>query len=203
MSEPAMSLRERSKAKRRETIRREAMRLFTERGFEGATIQDIADAAELAPRTVTMYYPSKLDIALSWTNETAQRLVATFREHPDAEFTDVVGIWLEREKQAADPELVALALAMLEANPALSAVSDGQVNEAMHVAGASLTTQMRLEPGDPLFAVACAAVHGAITEYIKSTSRPAAQPDAQDAFLTYLRAIIETAHTASTRTQRP
>jgi AcrR family transcriptional regulator len=42
------------------------MRLFTERGYDATTIVEIASVAsvaELAPRTVTGYFPSKIDMA--------------------------------------------------------------------------------------------------------------------------------------------
>ena len=44
-------LRERKKQRTRETIVREAMTLFAERGFEPTTIVEIAEAADIAPRT--------------------------------------------------------------------------------------------------------------------------------------------------------
>src|SRR5215472_11475032 len=67
-------LRERSKARRRAQIQRTAMRLLAERGYDSATVADIADAAEVAPRTVTGYFQSKADLALSYADETATRL---------------------------------------------------------------------------------------------------------------------------------
>ncbi|MFD5763974.1 TetR family transcriptional regulator, partial [Streptomyces sp. NPDC127044] len=56
-------LRERSKARRREAIVRAAYELFAERGFDATTIADIAAAAEVSPRTVTLYFPSNLELA--------------------------------------------------------------------------------------------------------------------------------------------
>ncbi|MBO1767835.1 TetR/AcrR family transcriptional regulator [Allobranchiibius sp. GilTou38] len=191
------SLRERSKARRRKAIRREAMRLFAERGFDGATIQDIAQAAEVAPRTVSMYFPTKLDIALSWSNEAAERLAAAFHEHPELEFADVIARWLDRERQSADPELASSALAMLDANPTLRAAWDAQVGDAMQVAAESLTRQLRMDPDGLLFAVASAAVGAAITQYAKTTARTPAGPQEQETFLAYLRSIIDTANAMS------
>jgi hypothetical protein len=58
-------LRERSKARRQAAIIRAAYELFAERGYDATTVADIAEAAEVAPRTVAMYFPAKQDIALS------------------------------------------------------------------------------------------------------------------------------------------
>lgn len=193
MSHPETSLRERSKAKRRDAIRREGMRLFTERGFDGATIHDIAEAAELAPRTVSMYYPTKLDIALSWSNEVIGRLAATFQDLPNTPFTEVIAVWLEREKQAANPEIATLAVAMFTANPALSAVSTAHLSDILRVAGDSLVEQLQLSADDPLLPMAAAAVGGALTEYVRTTSQVALDTTSQDRFLAYLSTIIEAA----------
>ncbi len=47
-------LRERSKARRRTAIIRAAYELFAERGYDATTVADIAEAAEVAPRTGAM-----------------------------------------------------------------------------------------------------------------------------------------------------
>jgi len=60
-----MGLRERKKLRNRRQIERAALDLFAERGFQAATLADIAEAAEVAPSTVHMYFPTKLDIVFS------------------------------------------------------------------------------------------------------------------------------------------
>jgi AcrR family transcriptional regulator len=60
--EAAPGLRERKKQRTRERIVEAAFELFDQRGFEGTTIADIADAADIAPRTFFAYFPSKDDV---------------------------------------------------------------------------------------------------------------------------------------------
>ena len=52
-------LRERKKDRTRATITRVALELFARDGFHATTIPDIAEAADVAPRTVSTYFPSK------------------------------------------------------------------------------------------------------------------------------------------------
>ncbi|WP_137993651.1 TetR/AcrR family transcriptional regulator [Streptomyces vilmorinianum] len=85
MSEPPppLSLRERKKLRTRAAIRQATYRLIAEQGYEAATVDRIAEAAEVSPSTVVRYFPVKEDILL--TDEADALMEARLRARPAGE----------------------------------------------------------------------------------------------------------------------
>ena len=53
---------ERRKRRTRQAIQTAALKLFAERGYRETTINDIAERADVAPRTVTVHFPAKEEL---------------------------------------------------------------------------------------------------------------------------------------------
>lgn len=70
----APTLRERNKARARAEIASAALRLFTERGFAGVTVDDIVAAAGVSRRTFFRYFETKEDALLADYPELTIRL---------------------------------------------------------------------------------------------------------------------------------
>ncbi len=70
-------LRARKKQQTRRAIERAALDLIEANGFDGTTIDDIAAAANIAPRTFFHYFPSKEDVVVADYSKRLERIVVT------------------------------------------------------------------------------------------------------------------------------
>jgi AcrR family transcriptional regulator len=79
---PQLGLRERKKQQTREKIARVALQLFAERGYDATTLADVAEAADVSPRTIFAYYASKEDILFCEEGIFLERLKRMLDERP-------------------------------------------------------------------------------------------------------------------------
>jgi AcrR family transcriptional regulator len=168
-----MGLRERSKARRRATIILAALELFAERGYDATTVADIAAAAEVAPRTVALYFPSKQDIAMAEFGQTVDELTRALRERTAGEsITAIMARWLRTGADRAGADRAGadragadvageLSRRMFAANPELNALRTLAMAAAIAASAEEIARDTGLAPGDVggrLAAVAAVAV---------------------------------------------
>ena len=92
----AEGLRERKKQRTREQIVEAAMKLFAERGYHATTIADIAEAADVAPRTFFSYFPSKEAVVFHNVDRNLDGLAAALRDRlPGETAFDGLRRWID------------------------------------------------------------------------------------------------------------
>jgi AcrR family transcriptional regulator len=121
-TDPRLGLRERKKLAARLALQRAALELTAERGLDHVTVEDIAAAADMSPRTFFNYFPSKEDALVAPDEhrlaELTRRLVARPAAEPPLEALRVVLVDQMRE-QEEDLDLLRLRMSVVEPNPAL------------------------------------------------------------------------------------
>jgi len=115
-------LRERKKLRTQRELAATALRLFAERGYDSVTVEEIADAVEVSPRTFFRYFPSKEDVLFA----DEPQLVAALREaivgRPPGEpvLEAILNALLEvADVLADDPEHILLHAQIISHTPAL------------------------------------------------------------------------------------
>jgi AcrR family transcriptional regulator len=180
-------LRERSKARRRAAIIRAAYELFAERGYDATTIADIAEAAEVSPRTVTMYFPAKQDIALSRVSDGVADLTGAIRDRrPGETLHDAFGRWLlTSSAEPEERELYRLARRMFAANPDLGALRTARMAAGVREGAAMIAADTGSTP-DAIAPRIAAAAAAAIAMEVIDTEPGAEREQAVAAAMRFL-----------------
>jgi AcrR family transcriptional regulator len=92
----AEGLRERKKQRTRQQIIDAAMSLFAEGGYHATTIADIAEAADVAPRTFFSYFPSKEAVVFHNVDRDMDSLAEVLRNRlPGENVFDALRRWID------------------------------------------------------------------------------------------------------------
>ncbi|UQT61745.1 TetR family transcriptional regulator [Streptomyces durmitorensis] len=123
-------LRERKKQRTRDALLRAALELFTTKGYEETTVDEIAEAVDVSQRTFFRYFTNKEETAFAVQEMVEQRFVETLRERPADETPfvalrgAVIGAWdaMGRSIEEVVPvELHMRTYQMIESTPSLLA----------------------------------------------------------------------------------
>jgi AcrR family transcriptional regulator len=103
-------LRERKKERTREAIIDAALDLFERNGYDATTVEDIAAAADVSPRTFFRYFESKLDLIMARSTTHAEKGIGPLlaARPADEHLLDAVRhvMRTELEEQLGDPLIV-------------------------------------------------------------------------------------------------
>ncbi|MFE0136948.1 TetR family transcriptional regulator [Streptomyces sp. NPDC059037] len=166
------------RARARRTMRAElaalALELFTERGFDETTVEDIARAAGLSKRSFFRYFPSKEDVVFGAVESMAEEIADEVRGRPADEapwdcLHQVLRAWQQRI-HGSGQELAELTL--IEATPSLRARLH-QRRDAMRAQVADALaqrpdTKLDAFTADVLTSSAAAALDAADREWLRS-----------------------------------
>jgi AcrR family transcriptional regulator len=103
MAPEVVDRQERRKRRTRQAIQKAALGLFAERGYRETTISDIAERAEVAPRTVTVHFPAKEELLLDaepFTLDSLRERLAARRPHESA--LEALRDWMAATMTEAD-----------------------------------------------------------------------------------------------------
>lgn len=185
MSTEPISLRERKKARTREALVEAALRLFAERGFEATTVADIAEAAEVSPRTFFTYFPSKEDVLFARRQDRIERIRdALAKRAPDESFLDA----LRRAAHdiIADPSFRTdeqrIHMQLIASHPDLAARALRDLLVAEQEVAAAIAADLGVDQTDPRPQVAAAAAVNALRGAFAAWYLSGASGDPQPAF---------------------
>jgi AcrR family transcriptional regulator len=192
-------LRERKKLATRLALHEAALRLVADRGLDAVSVDDIADRADVSPRTFFNYFPSKIDAILGLDPEGPHRQAAAFLGRPaDESATDALRATARAQavEMAEDSDLWPLRLKVIDAHPALLghlAAAFGEAEKALAGAIAERTgTQVGADVQPTLLAgVAGVAIRTSLHRWLAgdfTASLPALVDEAWDALVAGLPA---------------
>jgi AcrR family transcriptional regulator len=182
-------LRERKNLRTRQAIIRATAELTLEVGFAAATIPKIAERADVAPRTVSVWFPVKEDILFEDIGDQVARIEAQLRDG-EGTVVDRLERWLAEESQRLRPDIdiAALRFRAILADPQLRA-RELQLLEPMRTAIARAAAHDLQEPEQSMRPqiLATAAMGFLMTIRTQNLAR-AMTPEQRVAGLAFLRA---------------
>jgi len=148
MAAAGQGLRARKNERTRNAILRATLELSLEVGFERATVAQIAERADVSPRTVHTWFASKEDIVIGALDLPIERLT-TELEQGEGDVLDRLRRWIEIEgEHRTEPdELTRLRHRVLLADPHLRAAQRARQQAIEEVVAAAVAKDVGLPAG--------------------------------------------------------
>jgi AcrR family transcriptional regulator len=139
--------RERKKLQTRDNIARVALELFAERGYDETTLAEIAEAAEVSPRTIFSYFESKEEILFCDAPAKLEQMKEKLAQRPEGSTT----VDALRDLLAAMPppdELAMLRKRAIRNSPTLNLKLRARVAELEPALAESFAKDLGSDPDD-------------------------------------------------------
>lgn len=178
-------LRERKKIRTRETIRREALRLFAQHGYANTTVEQIAEAADISASTFFRYFSNKASLLIPDQRLTPiidAFLAAPAHLSPIAAYRSAVQLMFGAMTEAdwkRESERQSLLYSLTEGQAALYA----QWMETIKILTHALSLRLGLPVGDPRLRITAGAMAGAMASVMHGNVMPPTDIDHALAFL--------------------
>jgi AcrR family transcriptional regulator len=177
-------LREKKKHKLRQTVQREAFRLFAEQGYEATTVEQIAEAAEISTTTFYRYYSSMVDVVLAGGGyEPPDGAVDLFAELASA--SDITAalrsmVGTAMRSMASDRDEMLARYSLIFSVPELWAAFQHRQQQGRGQAEELLARWLHAEPDSYPVRLAVAGYAAAVTETLRYWTDHRGEPDLAD-----------------------
>jgi AcrR family transcriptional regulator len=190
-----VGLREMKKNRLKQTVEREALRLFAEQGYEATTVEQIAAAAEISTTTFYRYFSSKEHLVLSGAYEEEQGL--HFTELPAGlPLADSMRAMLAKLRESGDVggdrNAMLARFRLINSVPELRAGQQQHTQEGMQGLARMLAEPAGVDPGSLEARVLAALMGGAVAETLHYWVDHDGEPDLLDLLERTLNMIIPT-----------
>jgi AcrR family transcriptional regulator len=183
-------LRERKKQHTRDTIERVALELFAQRGYDETTLAEIAEAADVSPRTIFSYFESKEDILFCDDPVFFERLEQALTQRPEGTTTvDALREFLS--STTASDDLTRLRKQIIGANKGLRSSKRARTAPLERLVAESIARDLDAGTDDLrplLIAASVTAAFGAVRERLDEESD---EPMSHEAALGILDQVLE------------
>lgn len=167
-------LRERKKRRTRSALVDAALELFERKGFEATTVEEIAAAADVSPRTFFRYFPAKEGVVLAVQDEEFELVLAELERGPRdlrAALLAVIGAGVDSQFRRVQ-ELLAVTPALRATNLERSMEQEKELVARLLPADADQAARLRVRV---LVAMTCAALRVAIENWLSSPDTSCAE----------------------------
>jgi AcrR family transcriptional regulator len=144
-----MGLREKKAARTRERIRDAAIKLFSEKGYDATTVEEIAEAAEVGSSTVYRFYASKESILMADFPHHGIALALRERtaKHPEEPLEPALAHAIQAALAKSDERILVIR-DILDRSPGPRAALWDMVDEELLFLQETLAERMGKDPSD-------------------------------------------------------